>query len=407
MSYNELIKKLFNVNLFSGMKLGLKNCQLLQELLDFPDHSYKIVHIAGTNGKGSVSTKIAVGLQAAGYRVGLFTSPHISSFRERIRINGHMISEQDTVDILSQLFNLIEKNNIPATFFEITTFLALLYFKKEKVDFAVLETGLGGRLDATNIVTPILSVITSISIDHAEILGSTIEEIAKEKGGIIKPHIPVLIGPHVPHRTIEEMANQNKSPLYQVTETSSTFEEENRTLAKKALELLAKEHEISNEAIAQGLEGRQPCRFEYFAQPCPLLLDVAHNPDGLMALFKATHLVFGKVPLRILFGLSKSKDVHQCIKILAENGHQFHLVEAPNGRGAPVSLLKSELLNQKIKEKQIHIDNTIPQSVNMAIEQAKKNNELLVICGSFFIMSQVRQTLGINEPIDSIDMNER
>ena len=183
MAYLDLIQHLLTVNLEAGIKLGLQNVERLQEILHYPDRSFTSIHVAGTNGKGSVCIKVARALEKAGYRTGLYTSPHISSFRERIRINGKMITEEAVESILPPLFKVIEEAGIPATFFEITTFLAFLYFAREKVDFAVLETGLGGRLDATNIVSPCLSVITSISLDHTEILGGSCEEIAHEKGG--------------------------------------------------------------------------------------------------------------------------------------------------------------------------------------------------------------------------------
>lgn len=206
--YQDLLKKLFAVNLHGGIKLGLKNIQQLNQLLGNPIAQFKSIHVAGTNGKGSVVTKIAKGLEEEGFRVGLYTSPHISCFRERIKINGRMIDEASVTSILERIFNVIEQEKIAATFFEITTALAFLYFAKQRVDFAVLETGLGGRLDATNIVTPLLSIITSISLEHVEQLGETIDAIASEKAGIIKPNIPVLIGPCVPVGIIEKFADE-------------------------------------------------------------------------------------------------------------------------------------------------------------------------------------------------------
>ena len=196
--YQTFINRLFAINLHGGMKLGLKNMETLNAMLGTPTQHFKCIHVAGTNGKGSVVYKIAKSLEKEGLRVGLYTSPHISSFRERIQINGQLIDESSVVAGLSRIFEEIDKSKIPATFFEITTALALKYFADQKVDYVVLETGLGGRLDATNIVTPVLSIITSISLEHTEYLGSTLEAIAKEKGGIIKPYVPIFIGPRVP-----------------------------------------------------------------------------------------------------------------------------------------------------------------------------------------------------------------
>lgn len=407
MSYVNLIKKLFNVNLFGGMKLGLQNSSRLQELLQFPDRHYPSIHVAGTNGKGSVTTKIAYGLQAAGYKVGLYTSPHISCFRERIRINGEMIPESAVERILTHLFKIVERENIPATFFELTTFLALIYFAEQKVDVTVLETGLGGRLDATNSIKPILCVITSISLDHTEILGNSLEEIAKEKAGIIKPSIPIVIGPNVPYTIIKETADINRSPIIQVKEMGSTFEEENCLIASAALNKLKEHFRISDESINKGLEGKQPCRFERVKGKCPIILDVAHNPDGLIHLFEAVKKHYGLMSIRILFGLSKNKDIQGCLQIIREYGSAFHLVEAPNGRGVATAELKKGLENLKVTSESIIEHDSIEKGVKEAIVESELHEQILIICGSFFIMSQARHALGIKEDRDEFDMNER
>jgi dihydrofolate synthase/folylpolyglutamate synthase len=399
------MQRLFQVNLFGGTKLGLKNCEQLQSLLNFPDRTYATIHVSGTNGKGSVTTKIAFALQAAGYKVGLYTSPHIACFRERIRINGNMIPEHAVEELLTKLFTLIEKEAIPATFFEITTFLAFLYFAQEKIDVAVLETGLGGRMDATNVVMPLLSIITSISLDHTEILGTTLEAIAKEKAGIIKPGVAVILGPEVPLQPIKAIAQG--SPYLQLTKRTANFEEENQLIAKAALDNLSAHFKLTEAAILQGLETRPPCRFEIFSGPCPIILDVAHNPDGLLHLFQAVKQRYGNAPLRILFGLSKNKDMPTCLKILKEHGQAFHLVEAPNGRGISASELENELCLLGVEAQKIWMHPSILQGMRVAIDEANANKEVIIVCGSFFIMGEVRQALGLQEPQDSWDMNER
>ncbi|WP_068468221.1 bifunctional folylpolyglutamate synthase/dihydrofolate synthase [Candidatus Protochlamydia phocaeensis] len=407
MTYSQLIQRLFQINLFGGAKLELQNCFKLQKLLNYPDRSFHTIHVAGTNGKGSVVTKIAAGLEHAGYRVGLYTSPHLSCFRERIRINKQMIPEEAIEELLPYLFNLAEAEQIPATFFELTTFLALLYFAREKVDFAVLETGLGGRLDATNIVSPLLSVITSISLDHTDILGPSIESIAKEKAGIIKPSTPVVIGPRVPHSQIQLIAEQLQSPCIAVKEGSSFFEEENRLIARASLQQLSSHFPLSSESIAKGLEAKQPCRFERVPGPHPIILDVAHNPDGLIHLFDAMHQHFPNRPIRVLFGLSKNKDLSRCLDILHSHAHHFHLVEAPNGRGVSCNQLKAELQALKVDNSRLSIHPSIAEGTVKAKEEAAAHGQALVVCGSFFIMSHVRQALGFVEPCDFIDLNER
>lgn len=408
MQYIELIQKLFSINRFSGIKLGLQNSIRLNELLGFPTNAFESIHIAGTNGKGTVTKKIATALESAGYRVGLYTSPHLSCFRERIQINGKMITENEVMELLSSIFDVAEKEKISATFFELTTLLAFFYFSKNAVDVAVLETGLGGRLDSTNIVVPKLSVITSVSLEHTDILGSTIEEIAYEKAGIIKEGVPVVLGPRLPMQLFEGMAKERNSPCIVVNGSYKTFDEENTAIAKTALEFLR----TPSKDIQIGLKSYLPCRLEVIAKsidnpnfPLFVILDVAHNPDGMLHLFKAIRERFPKQPLRVLCGLSKTKDIIGCLKVLKEHSCHFHLVEAPNGRGASVTLLCNILKDFGVDETGIYIDKTISESVSNALNAARTNNQILVICGTFFIMAEVRTALGIIEPRDPIDLN--
>lgn len=407
MTYADLTQRLFNVNFFGGVKLELQNALALQQLLQYPDRSFTSIHVAGTNGKGSVTTKIAAAFEHAGYRVGLYTSPHISCFRERIRINGRMISEEDVESLLLQLFAISEKAQIPATFFELTTILALQYFAQECVDIAVLETGLGGRLDATNIIHPCLSIITSISLEHTEILGSTREAIAFEKAGIIKENVPVVIGPHVPFEAIQAIASQKKSKCIRVEQIFSLFEDENRLIARTALDYLAPRFNLSAKAIEEGLEKKQPCRFEVFEGPPCVILDVAHNPDGLQHLFQALEHYYPDKTMRVLFGLSKNKDLQGCLRVIAAHASFFHLVEACNGRGVSTSDLDHALQQLSIESSRLFVHESILKGVRLAQREALKNNQILIICGSFFIMGEARAALCISEPNDTIDLNER
>lgn len=402
-SYKTLIDKLFAVNMHGGIKLGLSHIEQLNKALGDPSQNFECIHVAGSNGKGSVVIKISRALEMEGYRVGLFTSPHISTFRERIKVNGQLIDELSTVTLLQKIFDLIEKKNIPATFFEITTALALAYFAEQNVEFAVLETGLGGRLDATNIVTPKISIITSISFEHTEYLGHTLEEITIEKAGIIKPHIPVVIGPCVPKHVIEKIAKAKNSPLFQVTGHFEDFDKENCTVAKKALQVLG----IKEESIAIGLKALPPCRMEQVLQDPPVILDVAHNPDGLEHLFQAVQHKYPQAALRVVFGLSKTKDIDGCLNVLKLFGNQFHLVEAPNGRGLEVAALQKKMLEHYFPSESISVDGSIPNTIQKAVKAAKKQKQVLIICGTFFIMSEARTTLGIKEPRDDYDTNER
>ncbi len=407
MSYVELIHRLLTVSLNSGIKMGLQNVQRLQEILHFPDRSFTSIHVAGTNGKGSVCIKTARAFEETGYKTALYTSPHVSCFRERIRINGEMILEDQMEKLLLLLFQTVEQHKIPATFFELTTFLAFLYFAQEKVDVAIIETGLGGRLDATNIIHPVLSIITSISFDHTEFLGSTLELIAKEKGGIIKEKVPVIIGPHVPLDVIQTIAAEKKSPCLQVQCSSSLYEEENRAVAQAALNQLAPRFNLSNESIEKGLDARQPCRFEIFKGHPLTILDVGHNPDGILHLFAAIAHHFPKQPLRLLFGLSKNKDITSCLKIIGTKAKHFHLVESTNGRGASPHELKNELQNHTTNSAAIFTHDSIEEGVHRAKEEALKHHEILVIFGTFFIMADARQALGFQDPRDPFDLNEK
>lgn len=401
--YQTLLKKLFSISLF-GMKLGLANTQKLSAALGYPEKAWDSIHIAGTNGKGSVSKKIATALELSGKKVGLYTSPHISCFRERIRINGEMISESDVVKILTEIFDIVESQKVSATFFEITTILAFKYFEKEKVDIAVIETGLGGRFDSTNIITPILSIITSITLEHTEILGNTIEEIAKEKAGIIKSGVPVVLGPRTPQEFYEVYCKQHNSSYIHVGGNNNNFDNENRAIAEKALKHL----NISLASIYNGLNANMPCRMEVIKQENmpTVILDVAHNPDGLQHLFTAIRERWPLDNIRVICGLSKTKDLKKCLGIISEHARHIHLVEAQNGRGAPVADLKAILVNENNKIR-VHEDAGISETVHHVLKDAEGERDLVVVCGTFFIMSEVRRALGIQEPSDDFDMNEK
>lgn len=401
MNYNALIHKLFNVNFFGGIKLGLDNVKKISKLLDHPESSFKSIHVAGTNGKGSVTKKIADGLIAAGYRVGHYTSPHISTFRERIRVNDLMITEKEVEEMLPVIFHHAEQHNIHPTFFEITTLLAFLYFSKKNVDFAVLETGLGGRLDATNIVTPVLSIITSISLEHTDILGDTIDQIAIEKAGIIKEGVPIVLGPHAQLGVIKEIAKHKKSPLITVSGHFNNFIEENTAIVKEALKFL----NVPEKALTVGLKASLPCRFECFQHDgVEIILDVAHNPDGVQKLCDLIRSKYPSKPVRIVCGFSKNKDIHRCLSILSKISKNFHLVEANNGRAASTAYLGDILSNLNIN---FLCEPSVDEGIKHAIYSAKTNKEIVVVCGTFFIMSDARKAIGIIEPCDEIDLNER
>jgi dihydrofolate synthase / folylpolyglutamate synthase len=404
MNYTQLLEKLYHCATSKGLKLGLENSHKLNEALSFPTRHFETIHIAGTNGKGSVSTKIAAALQAAGLKVGLYTSPHIATFRERIAINNQIISIEDVSDLLKEIFSLLDSNKIPVTFFEITTLLCFKYFANKKVDIAVIETGLGGRLDATNIIQPRLSIITSISLDHTEFLGSTLECIAREKAGIIKDRVPLIIGPHVPYSLIKEIAETKKSACLQVAGKCQDFDEENRAIAKKALEQL----QVKSEAMNVGLERTPPCRMQIFdyqdinkkIKPAIVILDVAHNVDGLTRLFQAIKRKYKSATFRVVCAFSKSKDLEKCLKVISTHAQFTHLTEAKHVRIAQASELGKIWLSvcDPSSPHSIHLNEE--EAIHEAIHEAASANQIVVICGTFFIMASARKILGIVEPCD-------
>jgi dihydrofolate synthase/folylpolyglutamate synthase len=413
MKYSCLLQQLYSRTAGKGIKLGLENTLRLNKALGCPDLEFKSIHVAGTNGKGSVCTKIAKALQYEGLRVGLYTSPHISTFRERIQINGQMISEEAMIDLLQTLFFLADNENIPATFFEITTCLALKYFSDQKVDFAVLETGLGGRFDATNIVTPLLSIITSISLDHVDILGNSIEAITLEKAGIIKPKVPIIIGPRVPFSIIKNNADRLQSPCIRLASHYDLFDDENSAIAKKALELL-KTHP---EAIEDGLKALPPCRLQIYQAadlkkcklsklPAYVILDVAHNPDGLQHLFTAIKTKLNPKKTRVLCCFSKNKDLKACLQLISQYADFVEITQAANPRAAPIEDIKLITDGLSGSYMRFNFHTNADQCIKKALHKAHENNEILVICGTFFIMSQARDILGVANPLDPLPVGE-
>jgi len=477
-SYEKCVRRLYLTNLFHPVKLGLQNMEELHEALGNPmdDPNRTVIHIAGTNGKGSVALKIARTLQSAGHRVGLFVSPHISSFRERMQIDSQPITEHEVQTHLPYIFTLCETRGIPATFFEVTTALAFRYFDKRGVDVVVLETGLGGRLDATNVlVEPDLCVITSIGLEHTRILGETVEEIAGEKAGIMKRGVPVLVGPNVPHGVMRGHAEEKgvegyyecgdvlgaamKSTTKDVNGVEYVdYDVENSQIATAALRLLQdKQREgtdkstpvgqasksllpITDAIIKEGVSIRPPCRFEVItcystttsdsttitittnddhdnnnnnnnnnnslakdSKPVTVILDVAHNPPAMDLLANKLKATYPNQAKRIVTGFSIDKDLSLCAQSLLSivpDPSSLHLVQAAHPRAARLEdMLQAEprLEHSNFDQE----DRSIEAQVRSAMRLAQERGEVLVICGSVFIMSEVRETLGIEEPRDS------
>lgn len=413
MDYASLIHQLFRLNRLPGKRWGIETTQTLAELTGLPQYRFPAVHVAGTNGKGSVCTKVAVGLQSAGKRVGLFTSPHISTWRERILVNGEMISIPDAERLLSLLLTLSRRHFLNASFFELTTVAALLYFAEQNVDYAVIETGLGGRLDATRIVSPCITAITSISLDHCHLLGNTIEAIAREKAGILKPGVPAVVGPRTPQKLLISKAMRMGCPYTCLPPQEGSTEQENNRIAEAIMHHLS----LSNDAIQAGLLACPPCRMETYnkedlksyALPNPphaMIFDVAHNPDGLHRLAAALNHSYPNTKKTVLCALSKEKDSERCTEEINAFTDALYLVEAPNGRSSDAHALKKIFQKQKNAPQNIQCISSIEDAFHEACITAG-NEGIVVVCGSFFIMDAAKRALGIPLESDPLPMNER
>ncbi|MEY2430213.1 MAG: dihydrofolate synthase / folylpolyglutamate synthase [Verrucomicrobiota bacterium] len=322
-SYTESLAWLYSLQRF-GIKLGLENAHRLIAELNLDLARPIVIHVAGTNGKGSVCAMIDSISRAAGYRTGLFTSPHLVTFRERVRVNGEMISEEAVAAGLAELRERVAEWEPHPTFFEITTALALRHFEAEKVDLIVLETGLGGRLDATNAVTSNLAVITPVGLDHQKWLGKTVREIAAEKAGIIKPNRPVVSAAQQPEaqEVIRDRAMTCDAPLTFVTEPydasplvlRGAYQKQNAAVAVAAVRTAG--IEASHAAIASGLASVEwPARFQHWDERT--IIDGAHNPGAARILADTWKEVFGEQRATLILAVLDDKDIGGIIEALA------------------------------------------------------------------------------------------
>ena len=323
MTYGEALAWLYGTQRF-GIKLGLENIQRLLRQLCVPAEGQRIIHVAGTNGKGSVCAMIDSICRAQGYRTGLFTSPHLVTYRERIRVDGAMIEPQEVAAGLRAIRESVADWDPHPTFFEITTALALDHFKKRECEIIVLETGLGGRLDATNALTPVISVITPIGYDHQKWLGNTLEEIAAEKAGIIKRCVPVVSAQQETpaENVIRKRAAECAAPVSFVIESHDggplgligSHQRENAALAVAALR--TSQIDVSEDAITRGLAKVEwPARFQRWDQQ--IVIDGAHNPAGAEILAQTWRTEFGDQRATIILAVLQDKDVAGIWRALA------------------------------------------------------------------------------------------
>ncbi|RTZ08514.1 folylpolyglutamate synthase/dihydrofolate synthase family protein [Flavobacterium sp. GSP6] len=405
MNYQETTNWMFNqlpmyqLQGASAYKKDLTNAHLLTAHLDNPQEKIKCIHVAGTNGKGSTSHMLASILQEAGYKVGLYTSPHLKDFRERIKISGKDISEEFVTNFIHEHKHFFESNDM--SFFEMTVGLAFDYFAKEKVDIAVIEVGMGGRLDATNIITPLVSVITNIGLDHTQFLGNTLGAIAFEKAGIIKPNLPVIIGEYTPETRSVFLAKAKEcnSEIYfaadLISETYPSdligdYQRHNKKTVLETITVLNNQNEfkITSENVKSGLlnvvknTGLQG-RWQQLREFPKVICDTAHNKNGLEIVlnqiqkqtFEALHIVLGVV---------NDKDLNEILPLFPKKAIYYFC--KPNiPRGLDVLILKQKSASFDLKGE-------IYNSVSEAYHAALKNSgatDFIYIGGSTFVVAEI------------------
>jgi dihydrofolate synthase / folylpolyglutamate synthase len=383
-SYTETLRWLYSTQA-AGIKLGLENVRRLLDALGNPHRQLACIHVAGTNGKGSVSAMLDAVARAAGLRTGLFTSPHLVRFNERIQISGQPITNHEVLAGLSVIREAIARSGCTPSFFEITTALGFQHFLTRRIDLAIMETGLGGRLDATNLITPLVSVLTSIDLDHQKILGDSRAKIAREKAGIIKPGVPVVsVGQTTDVReVIDEVAAAIGSPVIYTTEPitdlqiglAGSHQRLNAAVVRDTL--AAAKLGISPEALKIGLKSVfWPGRFQ--ALGARLTIDGAHNlaaSERLVQTWKECH---PKTSPTIVFGGLRDKDLNSMVATLAPIAARFFLVPVKNSRGEDPSNIRLPS----------GFPYTIFAGVQEAVEAAGKLPEPILVTGSLFLVGE-------------------
>lgn len=425
MNYQEALNYIHGTYKF-GKKIGLTNIKELLHRLGNPERNLKIIHIAGTNGKGSVSSFIHGALKAAGYNVGLFTSPYLETFRERMQINGVKISEdqliQSTSAVKEKIEEMVGEGKHHPSEFEVVTAIALYYFHQQAVDFVVLEVGLGGRFDATNAVErPILSVITNIGYDHTEYLGDTLDKIAYEKAGIIKENLPVVVYPQEPEagKTIEAVAKEKNAPMIPVDFSSLVFEKDslsgqrfsitvgenfyesleikllgtyqvyNCITALRALEYLKQQGRISytTAAIREGFYNtRWPGRFEILKEKPLTIIDGAHNPQAAKALRQTLLRHLPDTSITFVIGMLLDKDIQSFLEEIAPLGARFVLTKPFGPRAASPEFLQEKLQSYG---KPMYLQPRIPEAIDQALN-ITGSEEAIVLVGSLYMIGEAR-----------------
>lgn len=382
----------------SAFKKDLSNTLKLSEYLNHPENKFKSVHVAGTNGKGSTSHMLASILQEAGYKVGLYTSPHLKDFRERIKINGKVVSKQFVTGFINRNKIFLKENQL--SFFEMTVGMAFDYFSKQKVDIAVVEVGMGGRLDSTNIITPVISVITNIGLDHTQYLGNTLEAIAFEKGGIIKPNVPVVIGETQKETkpVFKKLAKKNKAEIIFADENIKnvyksdligSYQAKNIKTVIQTIKILQKEkYKISQRHLENGLFntiGNTGLlgRWQVLNKNPKVVCDTGHNRAGLVYVmeqlkkenFEALHIVFGVV---------NDKAISSIIDLLPKEA-TYYFCKPDIPRGLDGMELKQIFNSYGLKGEAY---NSVSEAYKTALIQAK-TTDLVFVGGSTFVVAEI------------------
>lgn len=411
LNFNNAIKILTSQGKFH-ICLGLERMQQIMHYLGNPQDSLNVIHVAGTNGKGSTCAMLCSILEHAGYKTGLYTSPHLVEYTERIKAGGADIPKQDFVSIFNRVLNLAQEKDIHLTEFEILTAVAFLYFKECGVDLVVLETGLGGRLDATNIISqPLISVITQIDIDHIDRLGDTVEKIAAEKAGIIKKNRPVVISPHnIGFDVVKKKAQEYCSDIvladknFKLINTSDNvfssedeayslsllgvWQGQNLSLVLKTIEILNKQnYNIDRNSITQGLNNTVwPARMQYLKQH-NMVIDGAHNLIAARLLKQSIDLYFPNVHKVWLYGSLATKDYKSIIESLFSPDDIVICTQGNSMSPVGVSELRSEI-SRIIPEKNIIQEECLVDAVNLLLNY-KSEGSLLVVAGSLYLAGDV------------------
>ena len=414
MDLESSLKKLYSLHTF-GIKLGLENIVGFLHYLGNPQKELKTIHIAGSNGKGSTASFISSILQEFGYRVGLYTSPHFVKFNERVVINGKQINDDYIANFVSKNEKYIDEHQL--TFFEVTTALAFQYFSEKKPDYCVIETGLGGRLDATNVLDPLAVVITSISLEHTNVLGNSIEQIAYEKAAIIKNNSRVFTGmlvneaAEVVRNKCRETHSQYFKLEYYISKDldriklfsddnmltlnpplKGNYQKKNATLAaltvSKTFQLQDEQNYlngISNVCINTGLQGR----YEYYHKNPTIIFDSAHNPEGIGAFLSEFRYESTKYKSRtLIFGAMRDKAISSMLVMLSEYFNEIMVAEIKYERAAKPEELKILCDEMKISSKVL--ENPLGFINDFKL---KNNNECLVVLGSMYLLGEIKQQL--------------